>query len=62
MKNPCIKECPNRSITCHNDCRDYWDWIENERRKKEQIRKQKQKDSQLSCYRIDKYNRLRKKG
>ena len=34
MKNPCVKECPDRSPTCHAECEKYAEfaaWCEEER-------------------------------
>lgn len=27
MKQPCVKECPNRSPTCHGDCEKYLEYF-----------------------------------
>lgn len=26
VKSPCDRSCPNRSITCHGECKDYIEW------------------------------------
>lgn len=25
-KNPCVRDCPRRSMTCHGMCKEYADW------------------------------------
>lgn len=40
MKNPCVRDCPKRSSTCHSECKDYLDFREeNNERGKEQRKK-----------------------
>lgn len=36
MKNPCKKDCPDRSPTCHQTCTDYLEFFEYRRRENEQ--------------------------
>ena len=31
MKQPCVKDCPNRSPTCHGDCEKYLEYFEHRR-------------------------------
>lgn len=44
MKNPCSKNCPGRSPTCHCECKDYLDFFEERQR----INKEKQRISGIN--------------
>ena len=44
MQNPCVKECLERSITCHSHCKRYFEWLAEESEKKHLIRKTKEKE------------------
>ena len=35
MKNPCTKDCPNRTITCHGVCKRYQAWKEEQEKVKQ---------------------------
>lgn len=42
MNSPCYKDCQRRSITCHSNCKEYSDWVTEEKEKKNKIREAKQ--------------------
>lgn len=35
VENPCTKDCPERSITCHSECKRYFKFQDYNRRMKE---------------------------
>ena len=60
MKSPCIKECPKRSITCHSNCKEYSEWVTEEKAKKNKIRASKEGASQFMDYKSDVRKRVYK--
>lgn len=44
LKNPCKRECPKRSSTCHGTCKEYKDFVADNAAERESIRKQKEKE------------------
>ena len=44
-RNPCEKDCPKRSPTCHAKCKEYIDWQQNHLKEQERIRKLKETDA-----------------
>jgi hypothetical protein len=44
---PC-RDCPRRHIACHDSCKDYLDWVENNKRAKEWANKDRDIDNFLA--------------
>ena len=49
MENPCYKECPRRSLTCHSFCPDYDKYRKFLKRKKALIKKSKVYDDYIGA-------------
>ena len=56
MRQPCYK-CPDRSLGCHSRCEKYKAYNE----KQEQIKRSHDGDRRYMEYKIERYNRMKRK-
>jgi len=56
MKNPCVRECPDRKVGCRSECEKFKEWDSF----KEAERKQRQKDFLVEDYTLASVARVKK--
>lgn len=57
MKQPCERDCPNRSVTCHSECEKYKAFTEEIKSKRDE----KQKKTCMDCFTFDRVMRVKKR-
>lgn len=55
--NPCKKDCPKRSATCHSTCKEYLEFFENNREENEKIKKENYIKNSLDEYEFENYRK-----
>lgn len=55
--NPCKKDCPERSATCHATCEKYSEFSEENRKEKEKIKKENYIKNSLDSYEFENYRK-----
>lgn len=50
MKNPCVKDCPNRKPGCHSQCVEYFKWSHIQKAKKRKEAEYKKKEATALLY------------
>ena len=61
-ETPCKKDCPDRSATCHIDCKKYIDWHEDRVARLKAIYKQKGLERDIDNYEVARHNKTRRRA
>lgn len=60
-KNPCVKDCPNRSATCHAECEKYAAFAKDREAELRELNHKRNVESRLDGQIIDKAVKARKR-
>ena len=59
--NPCAKDCPNRSATCHAECEKYAVFAKEREEERQAEWKERQAEARMSGYVIERNIKARKR-